>query len=339
LDGRTVSLDGYRFGFQNQEKDDEIKGEGNSINYTFRMHDPRLGRFFAVDPLEADYPFYSSYQFSGNRLIDMLELEGLEPGETGSYTGQGAKAPKINDKGEAEGPNVGWVWKDDKWNQQDVLLTQTDLIQLFPNGKTANLMALEITINIKGSAYGISNNNELAHYLGQVGHETGGFCKENTSENTYYSSLIVVQKAFGTSSNIYKSVQANPNKYLKNRQNFANLAYANKLGNGDESSGDGYKFRGRGFIQLTGKTHYSNFTKSYNSLYGTNYDFVKDPDIISTNPSIGVASSLYYFNKFTLPTIKNGGSFSEITRTVNARGNGLEDRKKYYDLATKILNE
>jgi hypothetical protein len=79
LDGRTVSLEGYRFGFQNQEKDDEIKGEGNSINYTFRMHDPRLARFFAVDPLVVNYPFYSSYSFSGNRVVDSYELEGLEP--------------------------------------------------------------------------------------------------------------------------------------------------------------------------------------------------------------------------------------------------------------------
>ena len=77
LDGRTVS-DGYRFGFQNQEKDDEVKGEGNSINYTFRMHDPRLGRFFAVDPLSPKYPYNSTYAFSENRLIDGIELEGLE---------------------------------------------------------------------------------------------------------------------------------------------------------------------------------------------------------------------------------------------------------------------
>ena len=69
----------YRYGFQGQEQDDEVKGEGNSINYTFRMHDPRVGRFFAVDPLTKKYPYYSSYQFSGNRLIDMIELEGLEP--------------------------------------------------------------------------------------------------------------------------------------------------------------------------------------------------------------------------------------------------------------------
>ena len=77
LDGRTVS-GGYRFGFQNQEKDDEVKGEGNSINYTFRMHDPRLGRFFAVDPLTSKYPWNSSYAFSENRLLDGIEFEGLE---------------------------------------------------------------------------------------------------------------------------------------------------------------------------------------------------------------------------------------------------------------------
>jgi RHS repeat-associated protein len=76
---RHGSSDSYRYGFQGQEKDDEIKGEGNSLNYTFRMHDPRIGRFFAPDPLESKYPWYSPYQFSGNRVIDMVELEGLEP--------------------------------------------------------------------------------------------------------------------------------------------------------------------------------------------------------------------------------------------------------------------
>ena len=70
---------GYRYGFQGQEKDREIKdGDGNSINYKFRMHDPRVGRFFAVDPLAPDYPHNSPYAFSENRLIDAIELEGLE---------------------------------------------------------------------------------------------------------------------------------------------------------------------------------------------------------------------------------------------------------------------
>jgi RHS repeat-associated protein len=77
LDGRTVS-GGYRYGFQNQEKDDEVKGEGNSINYKFRMHDPRLGRFLTVDRLAPNYPYNSAYAFSENRLVDGIELEGLE---------------------------------------------------------------------------------------------------------------------------------------------------------------------------------------------------------------------------------------------------------------------
>jgi RHS repeat-associated protein len=73
-------VDDYRYGFQGQEKDDEIKGgKGNSLNYTFRMHDPRVGRFFATDPLAISYPFYSPYAFSGNRVIDAVELEGKEP--------------------------------------------------------------------------------------------------------------------------------------------------------------------------------------------------------------------------------------------------------------------
>ena len=68
----------YRYGFQGQEIDSEIKGEGNSLNYKYRMHDPRVGRFFAVDPLSPQYPHYTPYSFSGNKLIAFRELEGLE---------------------------------------------------------------------------------------------------------------------------------------------------------------------------------------------------------------------------------------------------------------------
>ncbi|MCT4666088.1 MAG: hypothetical protein N4A45_12740 [Flavobacteriales bacterium] len=70
--------EGYRFGFQGQEVDDEIKGEGNSISFKYRMHDPRLGRFFAVDPLAPKYPHNSPYAFSENMVIHAIELEGLE---------------------------------------------------------------------------------------------------------------------------------------------------------------------------------------------------------------------------------------------------------------------
>ena len=75
---RHASSNSYRYGFQGQEKDDEIKGEGNSLNYTFRMHDPRVGRFLSLDPLAPQYPHNSPYVFSENRVIDGIELEGLE---------------------------------------------------------------------------------------------------------------------------------------------------------------------------------------------------------------------------------------------------------------------
>ena len=75
---RHGSSNSYRYGFQGQEKDNEIKGEGNSLNYTFRMHDPRVGRFFAIDPLTKEYPWYTPYSFSGNKPIQFIELEGLE---------------------------------------------------------------------------------------------------------------------------------------------------------------------------------------------------------------------------------------------------------------------
>ncbi|MCB9232145.1 MAG: hypothetical protein H6581_10805 [Bacteroidia bacterium] len=79
MPGREYSGDEYRYGFQGQERDDEVNGNGNSWNYKYRMHDPRVGRFFAVDPLAPKYPHYSSFSFSGNQVIDAIEMEGLEP--------------------------------------------------------------------------------------------------------------------------------------------------------------------------------------------------------------------------------------------------------------------
>ncbi len=80
MPNRFASFDskGYRYGFQGQEKDDEVKGEGNSDNFKYRMHDPRTGRFFATDPLEGDFPHNSPYAFSENRVMDSFEYEGLE---------------------------------------------------------------------------------------------------------------------------------------------------------------------------------------------------------------------------------------------------------------------
>jgi uncharacterized protein (TIGR02594 family) len=107
----------YRYGFQNQEKDDEVKGAGNSVNYKYRMHDPRIGRFFAVDPLIKEYPYYSSYSFSGNIVINMIELEGLEPAPApkGTIHGTKANAEFISQPGSL----YEWSWEPTVENNQN----------------------------------------------------------------------------------------------------------------------------------------------------------------------------------------------------------------------------
>ena len=78
LKERTVESGFFRLGFQAQERDDEIHGEGNYISFKYRGYDPRIGRFFAVDPLTATYPYLTPYQFASNSPIYLIELEGLE---------------------------------------------------------------------------------------------------------------------------------------------------------------------------------------------------------------------------------------------------------------------
>lgn len=102
----------YRYGFQGQEHDDEVKGEGNSVNYKFRMHDPRIGRFFAVDPLSRSYPWYSPYSFSGNKVIAWGELEGLEEyyRADGSYIGKVGSSNEMRVvKSSAVEKNIEWA--------------------------------------------------------------------------------------------------------------------------------------------------------------------------------------------------------------------------------------
>ena len=88
----------YRYGFNGAERDDEVKGSGNQLDFKFRAYDPRLGRFFAVDPLTKKYPFYTPYQFAGNTPIEARELEGLEPSHT-ARTGdcEGCKDINVGD--------------------------------------------------------------------------------------------------------------------------------------------------------------------------------------------------------------------------------------------------
>jgi putative chitinase len=165
----------------------------------------------------------------------------------------------------------------------------------------------------------------LAHFLAQCGHESGGF--RATQENLNYSAkglMGIFKKYFPT--------EAIANAYQRNPQKIANKVYANRMANGDEASGDGYKFRGRGYIQLTGKDNYTQFGKAIGE------NITANPDVVSGKYAL--LSAAWFWSKNGLNKLADGGAtdavVTSITKRVNGGTIGLADRikhfKEYYHL-------
>jgi RHS repeat-associated protein len=299
---RHGSSTAYRYGFQGQEKDDELKGEGNSLNYTFRMHDPRVGRFFATDPMFREYPFYSPYQFSGNRVIDMVELEGLEPAKSGSYNGQGAIAPKLDEKcNEVKGTeNQRWTWNN-QWSETKAGVTNSELTGLFRAGNKNILKALETTLNLEGTIYGIDSQKELNGFIAQTGFETEGFTKLSEDVHRYtFKNLRGFKRLDDYSDNYLKSIVGDGLK----------VSQALYKGSGD------LDYRGRGLIHTTWKENYKMASANYNKLYSSKYDFTKTPGLLSTDNQIAVRCALIFFQKNGLFDMKNY-NINKVSETVN----------------------
>jgi putative chitinase len=172
--------------------------------------------------------------------------------------------------------------------------------------------------------FNITNNLRLAHFLAQCGHESGGF--KAVSENLNYSA-DGLKKIFG------KYFPGNLNEsYARQPEKIAARVYASRMGNGDEASKEGFKFRGRGYIQLTGKANYTNFTKFIGE------DCVSNPDLVATKYPL--ASAAFFFDSNKLWSICDKGAddatVTSVTKRVNGGTIGLADRikhfKEYYNL-------
>ena len=174
--------------------------------------------------------------------------------------------------------------------------------------------------------FNITNNLRLAHFLAQCGHESGGF--KAVSENLNYSS-DGLKKIFGKyfPGNLSES-------YAKQPEKIASRVYGGRMGNGDESTKEGYKFRGRGFIQLTGKSNYVNFTKFIGE------DCVSNPDLVSTKYPL--ASAAFFFNNNNLWSICDKGAsddvVTQVTKRVNGGTIGLPDRIKHFKEFYSLLS-
>ncbi len=164
-DHQKSGVDSYRYGFQGQEKDDEIKGEGNSVNYKYRMHDPRIGRFFALDPLSAKYPYNSPYAFSENRVVDGVELEGLEFVFTanGTYLGHYGTSGDIRvvKAGELMKTMEYILWANDK--SENGVKYHSNIVDILSTMTTGYLdgTSMDTKLNIAESVYKIWIEDEI----------------------------------------------------------------------------------------------------------------------------------------------------------------------------------
>ena len=163
-----------------------------------------------------------------------------------------------------------------------------------------------------------------AHFFAQTAHESGNF--KAFSENLNYGAkglLGIFKKYFPT--------EAKALEYERKPEKIANLVYASRMGNGDEASGDGWKFRGRGALQLTGKDNYKAF-----SDYMKKPEIMDNPDLVATEYSF--ESAIFFFDKNKLWDICDKGVSKDtilaLTKRINGGTHGLEDREektnKYY---------
>lgn len=166
----------------------------------------------------------------------------------------------------------------------------------------------------------------LAHFLSQAGHESGGFKAVNENLNYSAKGLMGIFKKYFPTEGMAKSYERNPEK-------IANRVYGGRMGNGEESSGDGYRYRGRGFIQLTGKINYTAFDLVVPE------NILVEPNLVATKYPL--LSAAWFFHRNSLHKMADEGAteavVTKITKRVNGGTIGLADRLKHFNEYYKLL--
>lgn len=175
--------------------------------------------------------------------------------------------------------------------------------------------------------YNVNTKLRMAHFLGQCAEETGDFTKFEENLNYSYKRLVeIFGKYFpGTTG---KSYAGRPEK-------IANKVYGNRYGNGPESSGDGWRYRGRGCIQITFKGNYKSLSKDFG------IDFVKTPELVATDYSLVSAAWFFTYNKIWLlcDAGSTNANITAVTKKVNGGTNNLDHRIKYFKKYWNILSD
>jgi putative chitinase len=204
------------------------------------------------------------------------------------------------------------------------MITLEILQKLFPATKVDILTDYVEPVNVVGERYELfANKQRIAAFLAQTGHESGGF--RLISENLNYSAnglMTVFPKYFP---NIELATQ-----YARKPEKIANRVYANRMKNGDEASGDGWKFRGRGLIQLTGRDNYTRLAEALQMTLDETVAYLE------TRPGATVGAG-WFWGTNNLNTYCDNSDFVGLTKRINGGTHGLADRQAHYDLALSLL--
>jgi putative chitinase len=174
-------------------------------------------------------------------------------------------------------------------------------------------------LNETFAVWNIASPQAQAAFIGQCGHECGNF--RILEENLNYRAATLMKlwpKRFPT--------QEIANAYAGNPKKIANMVYANRMGNRDEASGDGYRFRGRGCIQLTGHANY------YHAGKALGVDFVMEPDLVAT-PRYAALTAGWFWATHGCNDLANAGNWTGLTKKINGGTIGLNDRVHHTQLA------
>jgi putative chitinase len=171
--------------------------------------------------------------------------------------------------------------------------------------------------------YDINTPKRIAAFIAQCSHESGGFRVLTENLNYKAAGLRRIFPKYFPTDELAKQYEKQPRK-------IANRVYANRMGNGDESSGDGFRYCGRGLIQLTGRSNYQNFADSLEMK-------VEDvPDYLATFEG-AAQSACWFWETNKLNQWADAGDILTLTKRINGGTIGLEDRKKHYDHALHVL--
>lgn len=179
-------------------------------------------------------------------------------------------------------------------------------------------------LNATFDRFNILTPVQKASFIGQCGHECGQF--KVLEENLNYRAETLMKlwsKRFPT--------LEFANQYARNPKKIANMVYSNRMGNRDEASGDGYRFRGRGCIQLTGHANY------FHAGQACGQDFVMEPDLVAT-PQYAAMTAGWFWNTHNLNQYADSRNFVLMTKKINGGTIGLDDRIKHIDMAIAVLS-